>query len=116
MKQDLIAWAAGFFEGEGCITLGGNYPSLRLHNTDEEVVRRFHSVMGVGRLRGPYYKNSAHKPVWIWIATSYAEVTAAFELMRPYLGTRRCERYDELMQDRPRPRAWVHRKPFNTTC
>lgn len=55
-----MTWAAGLFEGEGCITLskvaGRLYLllSLSLHPRDEDVLRRFHLAVGVGSVNGPH--------------------------------------------------------------
>ncbi len=66
-----IAWAAGLFEGEGCITKNGNSPALRLNSTDEETVIRFQRIIGAGAVYGPYQYNSRdgseRKPASIWV-------------------------------------------------
>ena len=55
-----LAWAAGLFEGEGCFTFqgskkartrGGRLGKAQLSMTDEDVVRKFHTIMGFGSLR-----------------------------------------------------------------
>lgn len=88
-----IAWATGLFEGEGCIYKDPRCNSFRLtiNSTDEDVLRRFHAVVGVGKIiPGKHVKaNEGHKPFWIWHLHRRKEVYALLELMLPMLGTRR---------------------------
>lgn len=109
-KERDFAWAAGLFEGEGCITImktkgrvkkdgtGGEriyrYPRLTMSLTDEDVLRRFGAIAG-GTIRGPYHKNPKYKPIWYWqVGGEAAKKTAEFLL--PYLGTRRAARLFEV--------------------
>jgi len=66
-----IAWAAGLFEGEGCITMTSGHAVLRLSNTDEWVVRRFAEIVGRGVVYGPYENRSndhfVRKPFFVWV-------------------------------------------------
>jgi len=66
------AWAAGLFEGEGSVcwlnmstTNQRRVPNLGLSTTDEDVIRRFHSIVGVGFVYGPYSNSGVgDKPYW----------------------------------------------------
>jgi hypothetical protein len=98
IRAEEIAWGAGLFEGEGCITEVGDRFTLRVNNTDEWVIRRFADIVMLGRTYGPY-KNSEtdghrRKPVWVWTT----ENESAFDVMQmvaPWLSPRRLERaYD----------------------
>jgi hypothetical protein len=64
-SSEEIAWAAGLFEGEGCISHmqrgSGLDLQIALAMTDEEVVRRFDAVVDRGRVYGPYLPPS-HGP------------------------------------------------------
>jgi hypothetical protein len=53
-RAEQIAWAAGLFEGEGCITLSGERFQLALNNTNEGVVYAFRRILDIGRVYGPY--------------------------------------------------------------
>jgi hypothetical protein len=60
-----VAWAAGVFEGEGSITLGGNSDwdvQANLGMTDRDVMERFQNIVGFAGLFGPYLRR-AH-PAW----------------------------------------------------
>lgn len=88
-----LAWATGLFEGEGCIYRDPRSCSFRLtiNSTDEDVLRRFHKIVGVGKIiEGKHVeRNKHHKPFWIWATHRRNEVYALLELMLPYLGERR---------------------------
>jgi hypothetical protein len=88
-----IAWAAGLFEGEGCISYGER-PSrrlmLRLCSTDEDVVQRFREIVGVGSIYGPVSRtNKRHKPYWVYNTTSFEDSQYLLCLFWQWLGKRR---------------------------
>lgn len=89
-SEQEFAWAAGLFEGEGCIHYpvkeGG--PQLSLAMTDEDVVRRFAATIGIGKIytRDPY---PGMRRVWTWQAARHKEVLPLIERLLPYLGVRR---------------------------
>lgn len=92
-----IAWAAGLFEGEGCISIKpphghGKIPSIRLNvsMTDEDVLVRFREAVGCGgivRLRRPALPGK--KAVYSWDIGSRAEVAKLLEAFLPWFGERR---------------------------
>jgi hypothetical protein len=94
-----IAWAAGLFEGEGSITMCGRYVHLQLKSTDEDVVVRFHEVVGCGSVYGPYSYNQPdgykRKPAWVWVCRE-ADAMIVFRKFAPWLGKRRLARGREL--------------------
>jgi len=59
--------------------------------TDEDVVRRFVAIMGVGEVHGPRrYKNRPDwKPLYEWYVLNAPEVLQVINLLLPWLGTRR---------------------------
>lgn len=102
-------WAAGLFEGEGSIghkvahrgTRTYKYPRLQLAMTDEDVVRRFHEVVGEGRVNGPYRNQADFKPYWAWAAQNSAAERVMARLL-PHLGARRSARWAEVLRERGR--------------
>ena len=90
------AWAAGLFEGEGCIQFkvgadGSAYPHLTVKMTDSDAVARFAEITG-GRLLGPYQPGPSgttiRKPAFVCIVRgqlAYAALTAFW----PWLCERR---------------------------
>lgn len=99
-KDTDLAWAAGLFEGEGSfmarVMNSGTRAIVKrrclhmcLSTTDEDVVRRFNEVVGIGYVVGPLrHKNTTHKDYWRWeVAGKKAEALA--DRLSPYLGERR---------------------------
>jgi hypothetical protein len=96
-----LGWLAGIFEGEGCITY--RQPTrhewaLRVVMSDEDVVRRFHRLIGVGNVTGPYVYNGG-KPLWAWRAAAVADVLNAVRMLEPLMGDRRAARMRDCVYD-----------------
>ena len=92
-----IAWAAGLFEGEGCFFINTvrkegksyRYPCATLKMTDEDVVRKFHEIVGVGKVWRKPAARLGWKPQWDWRCHGSEETEKVFELLSPYLFSRR---------------------------
>ena len=89
-----IEWAAGLFEGEGCITRSRNqqgkwYYRLIIGMNDEDVIRAFMDVIGCGK----YYFRPRQKEHWNDTHTCYvcakADVRRVLSQLLPYFGNRR---------------------------
>lgn len=101
-----LAWAAGLFEGEGCISSirAGRTWYLKVAMTDREVLDRFHAIVGRGRI----YIHSAHKSkrgiergwskAWVWQVGSRGDVLHVLGLLMPNLGSRRRARAEEALR------------------
>lgn len=83
-----VAWAAGFFEGEGTITTSRGRLVVRLNNTDSEPVYQFAHIVNFGEVYGPYQYDPRRKPFWVWLAEDY-EGLEVLELLWPWLSPRR---------------------------
>lgn len=106
-----IAWAAGLFEGEGClyevrsVGLTFTYLGLTIEMTDLEIMERFHNVLknnGVksrSRITSRWRGNENHASQYA-LKMSGQGASDAFALLRPYLGTRRQNRGDEILAKR----------------
>jgi hypothetical protein len=94
----LVAWAAGIFEGEGCITSTNGRLTIRVTNTDEWVVRKVSRILG-GTVYGPYTSRSRdgfrRKPFWHWVADGEAAEDVLAEL-EPWLSERRLQRAEQI--------------------
>lgn len=95
--SELLAWAAGLFEGEGCVTAngGGHKLTLSLVNTDLEILERYAQVVGAGTITTGRAQSENRKPQFAWQVYGDNAVTV-FEALEPWLGTRRRARYAEL--------------------
>jgi hypothetical protein len=89
-----LAWAAGVFEGEGCIRLtttnGSTYGRLCMNMTDYDVMERFHKIMG-GNFRNAG-KLPSGKTKWDWDIGQTKLVRLALIKLLPFLGNRRAHK------------------------
>ena len=99
-----VAWAAGFFEGEGCIkaTKKGRFDAISLNNTDKDVIERFVDIVNYGNVNGPYKSGGrkhkpTYKPHWAWVVGKKSEVKRILEMFLPYLGKRRRQRAEQAL-------------------
>lgn len=70
MTREALAWAAGFFDGEGNTSLS-NRGQLTLQigqSGDTELLDRFRITVGEGVVRGPYVARGGRKPVFVFSA------------------------------------------------
>lgn len=85
-----IAWAAGLFEGEGCIVFNKVKACRRLTlvSTDLDVLEKFQRAVGAGNIRSRrVYGN--RKPCWIWGVSRWPDVERTLKVFLPYFGRRR---------------------------
>ena len=91
-----IVWAAGLFEGEGCISTPArnksNQRSIYIGMTDKDVMERFVDVVGYGNLNGPKWTKGSTKPLWQWAVEKRPEVLRILKMFLPHLGKRRAEK------------------------
>jgi len=132
-NRENLAWAAGLFEGEGSFSAGlysrkhlvsgatRKYQSIQanLRMTDEDVVRRFGAIVGVGSVHGPYHHPSPTrpnvKPFWMWQAAGFQQVQAIIAMLWAWLGCRRRDRAAEVLQF-ARTNRRAKTQPVQTEC
>ena len=104
-----MAWAAGLYEGEGCLR---NKPdgqwALQLKMTDPDVVMHFASMYGLKVHAWQNTKPDHYKQCY---ETSTGKRDLIFKIVSdfyPYLGERRREKCDEFL-------AWYQEKQHETS-
>ena len=102
-----VAWAAGIFEGEGCMSLtysktvphAARRVRLQVGMTDRDIIERLHyiwpGVPMVARNSHPNYPGA--KMMFMWRVNKCAEVERILHAMLPWLGERRSQRANELL-------------------
>jgi hypothetical protein len=91
------AWAAGLYDGEGSTYFTNHRTHAGYRNAEcritqssnggsPEVLRRFVTIVGVGRLYGPYQQSIDHLDVYRWNASARAEVDRCVRTLWPWLG------------------------------
>lgn len=116
-----IAWAAGFYDGEGT---AGCYPNkdkisgrtyhkitMSVSQCDTGVLVKFLSAVNVGNIYGPFHtKNPKRSNLWQWRVTNLEDIQQAYDLLEPYIGTIKKAQLLKAMQDfdnRPNKRESV---------
>ena len=119
VNRELLAWAAGVFEGEGSFsTHNKNRPgaprpvrdrgmNAKVKMADEDVIRQFYAVVGVGSVTGPYPCDGAgSKLLWVWQVGSFEGVQHVMTVLWPWLKQRRRAKIKALLQQ-------YHSTPIN---
>lgn len=103
-----IVWAAGLLEGEGCFSRhlrksnGQIGYAIHCEMTDEDVVRKLHSIFKVGtvvpRLNISGRKDKrTRKQSWIWSVQNKAGVVQVLSQIKPYMCSRRLEKINLML-------------------
>jgi hypothetical protein len=87
MIETDLAWAAGFIDGEGCVSFsrcsGYRQIKVRVAQTRLEPLKRLRSMFG-GHISDGARQNST-MPTWLWQIGGRKRVGEAHDLLRPYL-------------------------------
>lgn len=96
MDRHELAWAAGFFDGEGSAWAQAQkgrrtaQPYAQINQADPDgipvVLERFRRAVGVGSIHGPK-KDPRRIDLYSWVASSRPDVTATLAALRPWLGS-----------------------------
>jgi hypothetical protein len=98
-NTEYVAWAAGLFEGEGWIYLSNKdvrRTEIGVEMCDEDVVRRFYEVIGVGSVT--VRRHTETQDVFSWRTSELWEVAHVLQTLRPFMGTRRGRKADEALE------------------
>src|SRR4026208_968616 len=91
MDRHELAWAAGFFDGEGwAAKKNPRGIGAQINQADNSgipvVLCRFQAALGgVGRIGGPVRKPD-RKDLYHWVVSSQGDVQLVFDLLKPWLG------------------------------
>lgn len=98
MQKCDLAWAAGFFDGEGYIGVrrncGYEYVSLQITQKDPRPLKRWTRIFG-GSVNGPYRR------VYPLYAVSYGDVDSRriIELLFPFLSEPKTEQAHRVLEE-----------------
>lgn len=96
-KREDLAWAAGFFEGEGCVRAAQDKQNKSLwegrtyfdvSQSDREMLDRFQRIFGCGKVYGPYSKPN-RLPYYRFFVVNFEQVQMLVILLWPWLSQRR---------------------------
>lgn len=100
-----LMWAAGFWDGEGCMTLNSRPNGKQQHactvvnltQVEREPLERFVSAVGVGKIYGPYsnHKNKNMKPCHQYTGTRREDVAVLENLLYPLVCQPKRDQFEE---------------------
>ena len=89
MERHDLAWAAGFFDGEGWASFQARACRAQINQADPhgipQVLAKFQRIVGVGRIAGPEV-NEGKIDLYHWVVSSRADVARVAEVIGPWLG------------------------------
>ena len=101
-----LAWAAGFFDGEGSTKLDRRhdraYISIQIGHVEPEPLRRFHAAVSAGSVTGPYAHNRRKNKRWseYYSYQAYGKTACAvIEQLWPYLSGPKKRQWLEKIND-----------------
>jgi hypothetical protein len=80
--EAVLAYVAGLFDGEGCITRQSNCVRLQLAMTDESVIRWLGEIGGTVKERRVA---GNRRPCWVWLVMRQTEVWEVLLAVQPFL-------------------------------
>lgn len=88
------AWAAGFFDGEGCVSVRrgrnrryGNYLRLTITQADRRPLDRFQRTFDLGKVYGPRKPGPlGKKPLYYYVLQRLSDVNLVLDLLWPHLS------------------------------
>ena len=109
MDRHELAWAAGFFDGEGWAAKTKRGTHSRINqagpNGMPEVLLKFHRIVGAGRLKGPSRKEGKQDLYW-WEATSRSDVARVAGLIAPLLCPAKRMEFESALRVPLPPKTW----------
>jgi hypothetical protein len=120
VDREALAWAAGFWDGEGSSFCRKRQIQAQIGQCEREVLERFaDAVILIGgsrqSIRGPYGPYSYSKrPFFIWTISGFERVQALAALLWPWLGTVKRAQFQEALrkwEDRPVLKSYVKTHP-----
>jgi len=109
-------WIAGLYEGEGSITTnhnGNGWAELQMSITsvDLEPLKWFRSIVGFGKIYGPYSRQSGRKPQFQWRGHGFENVKRFYDLTSSLLSKRRNDQLRTALAAKPRYDKTTHYRP-----
>lgn len=109
--RSMLAWAAGFMDGDGCFSYSrsNRCPVVSIPQVDRRPLQRFLNTVGIGKIYGPYDPHPTSdgiSPFYNYRAHGIVRVQAIAAMLWPWLGaTKRAQATRVLEQARRHSRA-----------
>jgi hypothetical protein len=102
LDREELAWAAGFFDGEGNVSLHTQRKAAQLNisQCERSILDRFkNAVGGLGAVYGPYTRQLGDRSVTLWKYNCYGHerTQAIFALLSHRLGTTKRAQFERVL-------------------
>jgi hypothetical protein len=110
-----IAWLAGLYEGEGTCGVFGKNKSVQavIQMRDEDVIRRVNDLFPATRIGFHEDKRPNHSAMYLWRIQDRHRVKRFLELIMPYMGRRRAEQAQDVLDFIAENAASYNRRDFS---
>ena len=115
-----LAWAAGFFDGEGNAGWHHAYyfngvqyerGALKVGQVNKEPLERFQKAVRGGNINGPYeHKGRNNQPYYEWRVQQYSEVKRIGELLLPFVCSIKRDQLNSMLEKMSLWQEKVHNK------
>lgn len=112
--REQLAWAAGFFDGEGNAGIyGSRTVRARIGNTDLAQLQRFMSVVRVGKIYGPYRngkgivngaKTYTSRPIYFYWVSGFEDVQHLMCLLWSWLSQPKRDQFVKSLPHAAKPK------------
>ena len=100
-KKEKLAWAAGFFDGEGCFYvrterkngLVRKYVCACVVQTEKSILDKFQQIVGCGKVYTKTVKHKRYKKAWTLQFQRMDDVTKLVKLLWTWLGRTKRQQY-----------------------
>lgn len=98
MNREMLAWAAGFFDGEGSMGFYDSFSNyrgrrygtkkliLQVTQKEPDILYRLATVLDCGVVRGPYLKSRKY-PIYRYTVQDFEHIQATVALLWAWLGS-----------------------------
>jgi hypothetical protein len=117
VKATELAWAAGFFDGEGntaCAVHESRKQATyfrayaQIAQVDRRALDRFKRVVRAGTICGPYKNNNNGSPYFTWRANKFSDVQRIYSELKPYLCVIKIKQFSQAIAKMKAYRAGAH--------
>ena len=103
-----LAWASGVFDSRALLPRSGY--TVRLESVDEDLMKRFHATVNVGRITKRQKKGMA-RPLFLYQTMSMDDTRTLLLTVAPFLSASRTKYCAELVARIERNPIWQQKNP-----
>lgn len=99
-----LAWLAGFWDGEGCVSISGRYRLITFSlgqagDEAEELCAKVIRIIGSGTVNGPYVAAKRRKPYYMARCSGGPTVQGLLDRCRPWLSQTKIAQAERCLEE-----------------